>query len=72
MKNAAQGTNRTRLLVTGICGDFAQGFVKALRLSPGPFEIHGCDKTADGIGARFVDVFHAVPPASVTYTRVSE
>lgn len=64
MRNAAQGPNRNRLLVTGVCGDFGQGFVKALRLSPRPYEIHGCDKTADGIGATFVDVFHAVPPAS--------
>src|SRR5688572_23748098 len=53
-----------RLLVTAVQGDFGQGFVKALRLSRSPAEVHGCDASANGVGANFVDSFAVVPPAS--------
>ena len=59
-----------RLLVTAVQGDFGQGFVKALRLSRTPAEIHGCDASGDGIGAHFVDSFAVVPPASSGQTYV--
>jgi len=52
-----------RLLVTGVNGDFGQGFVKALRLSRAPAEIHGCDASGSGVGSTFVDSFAVVPPA---------
>jgi carbamoyl-phosphate synthase large subunit len=53
-----------RLLVTGVQGDFGQGFVKALRLSRATAEIHGCDVSGSGVGATFVDSFAIVPPAA--------
>ncbi len=53
-----------RLLVTAVQGDFGQGFVKALRLSRAPLEIHGCDASGGGVGASFVTSFAVVPPAS--------
>jgi carbamoyl-phosphate synthase large subunit len=53
-----------RVLVTAVQGDFAQGFVKALRLRRPPLRIHGCDVAAAGVGAAFVDSFTLVPPAS--------
>lgn len=60
-----------RLLVTAVQSDFGQGFVKALRLSRAPAEIHGCDASGSGIGATFVDSFAIVPPASSGHTYVS-
>jgi carbamoyl-phosphate synthase large subunit len=55
---------RLRLLVTGVDGDSGQGLVKALRISPTPMEIHGCDLSGGGVGGTFVDSLHLVPPAS--------
>ena len=59
-----------RLLVTAVQGDFGQGFVKALRLSPASPEIHGCDASGTGIGASFVESFTVVPPTSAGQTYV--
>jgi carbamoyl-phosphate synthase large subunit len=59
-----ESSSPLRLLVTAVQGDFGQGFVKALRLSRTPSEIHGCDASGDGVGAAFVDSFAVVPPAS--------
>jgi carbamoyl-phosphate synthase large subunit len=59
-----------RLMVTAVQGDFGQGFVKALRLSNTPSEIHGCDVSGAGVGATFVDSFAVVPPASTGQTYV--
>jgi len=53
-----------RVLVTAVEGDFGQGFVKALKLSRTPLQIHGCDSQSGGIGACFVDSFESVPRAS--------
>jgi len=55
---------RLRVLVTGVDGDSGQGLVKALRMSPTPMEIHGCDASGGGVGGTFVDALHLVPPAS--------
>jgi carbamoyl-phosphate synthase large subunit len=58
------------LLVTAVQGDFGQGFVKALRFSHPPSEIHGCDASGSGVGATFVESFTIVPPASAGQTYV--
>ncbi|MDQ3623235.1 MAG: ATP-grasp domain-containing protein [Verrucomicrobiota bacterium] len=57
-------TSPLRLLVTGVNSDFGQGFVKALRLSCAPMEIHGCDASEVGIGPTFVESFDTVPRSS--------
>src|SRR5436190_13017127 len=59
-----QDFTHLRVLVTGVDGDSGQGLVKALRMSPRPMEIHGCDVSGGGIGGTFVDTLHLVPPAS--------
>jgi carbamoyl-phosphate synthase large subunit len=55
---------RLRVLVTGVDGDSGQGLVKALRISPTPPEIQGCDVSGAGVGGTFVELLHRVPPAS--------
>ena len=53
-----------RVLVTAVGGTLGQAVVKALRLARPQVEILGCDADAVGVGAAFVDSFHAVPLAS--------
>jgi len=55
--------DRLRILVTGVQGDSGQGFVKALRLSRMPMDLHGCDTVDVGLGTTFVRALHVVPPA---------
>jgi len=56
-------TNARRVLVTACGGTLGQAVIKALRLSPEPLRVYGCDADAQSIGPAFVDSFAVIPPA---------
>jgi carbamoyl-phosphate synthase large subunit len=53
-----------KILVTAVGGDLGQAVIKALRLGPANWQIHGVDIEPGSYASAFVDGYHVVPPAT--------